>query len=170
MGQLGITARASRDDCGLPFRMIRRQPPVLSQPRTAGIACSMPWALQQACCAKRGRPPSFRHFNPPQPASNIKPGCALHAPLPGTWRGGRACDKRRTGEPGGWAGGWTGCLSLYRTGTSGMQETAIADGVVANGFPLKGIGIRFKSAGPYKKMSSWGNAAGGCGEKRWKAY
>ncbi len=37
-----------------------------------------------------------------------------------------------------------------------MQETAIADGV-ANGFPLKGIGIRFLGThSPYKKMSSWG--------------
>lgn len=42
-----------------------------------------------------------------------------------------------------------------------MQETAIADGV-ANGFPLKGIGIRFLGThSPYKKMSSWGYAAGG---------
>ena len=47
-----------------------------------------------------------------------------------------------------------------------MQETAIADGV-ANGFPLKGIGIRFRGpTAPIRRCLLGGMRQAGCGEAK----
>ena len=148
---------------GSPFRM-----DTAATARPVAIPCTAGHCLFHALGAFN-RPAQRREgaafpsviSNPPQPASkNIKPGCASSHALPGDMAGRTgSAGISETGEPVRLGRRLDSCRSIERDRP--MQETAIADGV-ANGFPLKGIGIRFLGThSPYKKMSSWGYAAGG---------
>lgn len=121
----------------------------------------MPWAPSTGL-RKGGRgPPSLPSFpTRPRPPGAKHPGCASSHALPGDMAGRTgSAGISETGEPVRLGRRLDSCRSIERDRP--MQETAIADGV-ANGFPLKGIGIRFLGThSPYKKMSSWGYAAGG---------
>lgn len=137
-----------------------RQPPVLSQPLHGG---SLPvpglGRLQQAC-AKEGGPPSFRHFQPaPVRLETSNPAVPPYAA--GDMGGRTGSAGIRTGEPVRLAGGWTGCLSPYRTG-SPMQETQRWGG---KRLSLKGIGIRFLGPSPIRRCLL-GVCGMGCGEAK----
>ena len=147
---------------GSPFRM-----DTAATARPVATPCMAGHCLFQALGAfnrpaqRREGPPSLPSF-PPQPAWGKTFRLCLLPCVAGGHGGedGPRGDKRngRTRKAG-QEDGQDVCRSIERDRP--MQETAIADGV-ANGFPLKGIGIRFLGThSPYKKMSSWGYAAGG---------
>ena len=150
---------------GSPFRM-----DTAATARPVAIPCMAGHCLFQGLDAfsrpaqrrGRGRLP-FRHFQP-APARLEKHQTRLCLPhtLPGDMAGRTgSAGISETGEPSKMGRRMDKDVCRSIEWDRPMQETAIADGV-ANGFPWKGIGIRFLGThSPYKKMSSWGYAAGG---------